>query len=255
MDWQTRRKVLYFLATLFTLVATTVYLMRDTIFPAPTCFDNKQNGFEIGVDCGGTCSLRCSSEVVPLSVLWVRSLPVSGNRYDFVGMVSNKNINNAAHEVSYTFSLYGADGSVVQEIKGTTATPINGDFPIVRQSISILKPFKSVVLTLGDGSHYSVHEKTTSPTVITSNPEYSVTDRSRVYVAVQNRKLMTIRDLPVNVILYDENNNAYAVGSTVIPTLGKEEIKKAVFVWETPLPFAPTRIRVYPIFDPFLALQ
>jgi hypothetical protein len=46
----------------------------------------------------------------------------------------------------------------------------------------------------------------------------------------------------------------YAVGQTVVPTLDKEQTKEIIVTWNPPLPFAPTRIDVYPIFDPFDAL-
>lgn len=255
MDWQSRRKILYFLSTFITVVAVTVYLLRETIFPSPTCVDGKQNGFEIGVDCGGLCALRCSSEVVPLSVTWSRFIKVSGSSYDVVAMISNKNINNAAHFVNYTFTLYGQDGQPFQDIKGTTVTPVNGDFPIIRQSITAIKVPKSVTVSIEDAPHYMVNEKSTSPTLSIGNERFEAGDKPRVYVSVQNRKRMTIRNLPIEVVLFDEDNNAYAVGSTNIPELAKEETKTVSFVWESPLPVAPTRIRAYPIFDPFLSLQ
>jgi hypothetical protein len=69
MDWQTRRKIMYALATVITIGAVAVYMLRDTLFPEPTCFDKKQNGYEVAVDCGSICSLRCSSEVAPLTIL------------------------------------------------------------------------------------------------------------------------------------------------------------------------------------------
>lgn len=255
MDWQTRRKILYLLSTVIVVIAAAVYFFRETVFPSPTCFDKKQNSYEIGIDCGGTCSLRCSSEVQPLSVLWTRYIHVRANMYDVVALVSNKNINNSARFVRYTFTLYSANGEVIQEVKGVTLTPVNSDFPIIRQSITALKTPASISLSIEDGPHFTVNEKPTSPTLSIGNEKYEVSDKSRVYAAVQNRKRMTIRDLPVAVVLFDQDNNAYAVGTTVIPELAKEEIKTISFVWETVLPQPPTRIKVYPLFDPFLALQ
>jgi hypothetical protein len=143
----------------------------------------------------------------------------------------------------------------MQDIKGFTLTPVSGDFPIIRQSITSKYIPKTVSLTITDGLHYNVNEKPTSPTLSVSNERYESLLVSRVYATVQNKKRLTIRDLPVKVVLFDEYNNAYAVGETVIPELGKEEMKEVSFTWKTRLPFAPTRIRVYPIFDPFLPTQ
>ncbi len=255
MNWETRRKFLYALATIITLAAVTVYLLRDVFFPLPTCFDKKQNGYEIGVDCGGTCSLRCSSEVAPLSVLWTRVIRTSSTTYDIVGMVSNKNINSSARNAEYIFTVYNDKGQPVQDFPGVTLTPVSSDFPIVVQSIKSAQILSNATLTLKDGSHYTVHEKPVSPTLSIGNEKYEEGSIPRVYVTVQNKKRITVTNLPIKVILFDQDNNAYAVGQTIVPELNKEESKVVSFTWDAPLPYPPTRIRAYTMFDPFLPVQ
>ena len=110
MNWQIKRRIMYGVAVLFIIIASTLYIYRDTFFPAPTCTDRKQNGYESGMDCGGTCSLRCTEEVLPLTVLWSRALNTSKDTYDLVAMVSNKNINNASYELKYIFKAYDENG-------------------------------------------------------------------------------------------------------------------------------------------------
>jgi hypothetical protein len=255
MEWQTRRKFLYALAGIIITLAVVIYLMRDIVFPAPTCSDNRQNGYEAGVDCGGICDIRCSSEVAPLVVLWSRAIPVSKTTYDLVAMVSNKNIDNAAHSVSYIFTVYDSKGLVLQEIKGDTLAPVDGDFPIIKQSITLSDIPREVTLQIKDSLHYRVNEKPTSPTVRISNEQYEAGSIARVYATLQNTKRMTILNLPVRVVLYDQQGNVFAAGETTIPRLEKEEVKDITFIWHSPLPYAPTRIRVYPIFDPFLSIE
>lgn len=253
MDWQTRRKVLYLLSLIFIIASITVYLLRDTIFPKPTCSDGKQNGFELGVDCGGTCALRCSSEVQPLVATWVRFIKSSEGKYDLVALVSNKNINNAVPFIKYTFTLYDEQGGVLKEVKGSTVTPINGEFPIIRLAVPLIKAPSSIAISFEDGPHYSVAEKSNSPTISVGAERYEIGDPFRVYVSVRNNKRATIKDLPVNVLLYDQNNNVYAVNTTSIPQLGKEEVKEVSFVWNQPtFRDLPVRIKAYPILNPFL---
>ena len=96
MNWYTRRRLLYALATVILLTAFVLYSFHDTIFPSPNCFDKKQNGYETGVDCGGLCSLMCKEDVSELSVLWARAIKTLPNTYDLVAMISNKNIDNAS---------------------------------------------------------------------------------------------------------------------------------------------------------------
>lgn len=255
MEWQTRRKFLYALAGIIITLAVAVYILRDIVFPAPTCFDNRQNGYEAGLDCGGTCDIRCSSEVSPLVVLWSRAIPVSKTTYDLVAMVSNKNIDNAAHSISYVFTVYDSKGLVMQEVKGETLAPVDGDFPIIQQSVPLSGVPREVTLQVKDDLHYRVHEKPTSPTLRISNEHYEPGSTPRVYATLQNTKRITILKLPVRVVLYDQQGNVFAAGETTIPRLEKEEVKDITFTWKSPLPYPPTRIRVYPIFDPFLSIE
>lgn len=254
MDWQIRRKFLYGSAVIIALLALVIYFFRDTLFPAPTCFDGKQNGYEVGVDCGGICAPRCASEVQPLVVLWTRALKTSATTYDLVAMVSNKNIDNASHSIAYSFVVYDAQGRVMKEVRGNTIAPISGDFPVLEQSVILPQFPRNVTLQIQDDIHYKVNEKPTSPTLRIGNERYEAGTIPRVYATVVNTKQITIRDLPVIVVLFDQNNNAYAVGKTLIPQLNKEEAKEVSFTWDFPLASSPLRIKVYPLFDPFLSI-
>ena len=255
MDWSTRRKIIYAFAVFITISAISFYLLKDIIFPVPTCFDKKQNGYELGIDCGGICAPRCTSEVEPLVVLWTQALKVSNDTYDIVGMVSNKNIDNASRGISYTFTIYNKEGKVIQEIKGDTIAPVGGDFPIIHQSLVLQQVPHTITLKLQDGIHYKVNEKPTSPTLSITNDRYEAGAIPRVYATVKNNKRTTITNLPVIVVLFDENNNAYAVGGTIIPRLDKEQSEEVSFTWDAPLPSIPIRIKVYPLFDPFIAID
>ncbi len=255
MDWQTRRKIIYFFATLFTVASISIYVFREKIFPTPTCFDTKQNGYEVGIDCGGVCSLRCSSEVTPLEVIWARALKTSSTTYDLVAMISNKNIDNASQKFSYMFTMYDNQGLVMEEISGSTFAPIDGDFPVIRQSVMLKKSPYKVTLQIEDTPHYKVHEKPTSPTVRITRERYEAGSIPRVFATIMNTKRTTVNNLPVRIVLFDEEDNAYAVGQTIVPRLDKEETKEISFTWDNELPYAPTRIRVYPIFDPFIAIE
>lgn len=249
MSWNSRRKFIYALATLVFCTALTVYVLRDVIFPNPTCFDQKHNGFEAGVDCGGECSLRCDSEVIPLEVVWARFIPVSNGAYDLVGMVSNKNINNASHVLGYTFTLYDAQGNTIER-SGTTTSPVDGDFPIIVQSVHLTRQPVSISLSLQDTPHYRSEERPTDPTLRTGNELYEPGSIPRLSFMVMNTKRVVLRNTPIKVILFDEKDNAYAVAQTVVPELNKEEVKDITVTWDNPLPFAPTKIRIYPIFNP-----
>ncbi len=255
MNWDTKRRFMYGGAVLFIVVSLSMYLLRDTLFPMPTCFDTIKNGNESGIDCGGTCSLKCAHDVVPLSVLWSQALKTSSTTYDFVAMISNKNIDNAPRFLSYTFTALDVNGVPLGTLSGTTTSPVDGDFPIVRQNIVLMQEPKNLVAEVKDGPHFGVKELPTSPTLRISTTRYEAGSIPRVFATVMNTKRLALYNLPVRVILYDLGGNAFAVGETLIPYLDKEESKEISFTWNTPFKIPPTLIRVYPIFDPFLVGQ
>lgn len=254
MDWGLRRKLVYALAVTVALSALAVFLLRDTLFPAPTCVDQKKNGYEFGVDCGGTCALKCTQEVNPLVVVWAKVIPSGPGIYDIVAMINNSNIDNASQEIGFSFTLYDEQGTTTATFFGSTTAPLAGKFPVIIQNVPLEKAPKEVVASLSDGPHYTVKESPSSPTVRIVNRRYEQDSISRVYATARNTKQVEINNLPVRVVLFDTKDNAYAVGQTIVPRIAKEGVAEIVFTWNNVLSAPPARIEVYPIFDPFKAI-
>jgi hypothetical protein len=231
-----------------------VFFLRDILFPTPTCFDHKKNGYEVGIDCGGTCALRCTEEVNPLSIVWAKAIHTGRGLYDLVALVTNSNIDNASQELGFTFSIYGDKGELISTFSGSTTAPLDGKFPIIVPNVPLGNVPSNVTATLTDGPHYTVIEKPSSPTVRITDRRFEQGSISRVYATIVNTKQLEITDLPVRVLLYDDKDNVYADGQTIVPRLPKEGVKEIIFTWQEPLPFPPTRIGIYPIFNPFDAI-
>jgi hypothetical protein len=251
--WASQRKLVYGAGLLVALVLLFVYAFRNTLFPTATCFDGRQNAFESGIDCGGECSLRCFQDVIPLATIWARALRTSSTTYDLAALVSNKNIDNAPKQMGYVFKVYDRNGTQIKEVAGTTTVPIDGDFPIIEQSVTLQSEPGNVHLVLeSETSYYRVLEKPAAPTLRITDRRYESGAIPRVYATISNNKRVALRDIPVRVILYDVSGNAYAAGKTIIPFLDKEGKQEVVFTWDRAFGLDPTNIIVYPIFDPFL---
>jgi hypothetical protein len=249
--WELKRKIIYALVTFTVLSTIFVLTFRSTFFPDPTCFDGKKNGFEVNVDCGGTCALVCKEDVNPLTVVWAKAVKASKTSYDLVALVANTNIDNASRNIGYTFSLYDEAGSLMQTFTGSTTVPLDGKFPLIIQNVPLQKAPTNVVASLLDGPHYKVLESPTSPTIKILDRRYEAGSIPRIYATIANTKRIDIFNLPVRVLLFDSNDNVYAVGQTLIESLPKEGVQEIIITWNSPLPFSPTRIGVYPIFNPF----
>jgi hypothetical protein len=113
MGRRTVKQILYgagYLAVLF-LIVFSAYLIWFK--PAPTCFDNKQNQNETGVDCGGPC-LPCEIRTLtPLEASSMKYFP-SDSQIIFVVEIKNSNLNWAADSFSYTFEIYGENGAKIK---------------------------------------------------------------------------------------------------------------------------------------------
>lgn len=253
MNWGSKRKFIYAAGVIVTMILVGIYLFRASLFPTPSCFDTKQNGYEVGVDCGGTCSLRCSSEVIPLSVVWAQVVQTSSSTYDYGALVSNKNIDNAPKNIGYTFIAYDSQGKVIDTRSGQTLAPVDGEFPVIEQNVRLASAPASISATVTSNvPHYKVLENPTIPTIRITGTRYEQVNIPRVYSTLTNTKRLVLRNIPVRVVLYDGQGNAYAFGQTIIPELGKEESKDIVFTWDHAFAQAPSQIRIFPILDPFL---
>jgi hypothetical protein len=73
--------------------------------PAPTCFDNKQNQGELGVDCGGPCPPCEIKTLSPLESLWVKYFP-NEDQTIIVAEIRNVNQNWGADYFNYTIDIY-----------------------------------------------------------------------------------------------------------------------------------------------------
>ncbi len=103
------KQVLYgagYLAVLF-LIVFLIYLIW--LKPAPTCFDNKQNQAEIGIDCGGPCSPCEIKTLTPLESSWIKYFS-SDSQTVIATEIKNSNPNWGADSFSYTFDIYGENG-------------------------------------------------------------------------------------------------------------------------------------------------
>lgn len=245
MEWSTRRRLLYGVSTAIFTLAVTGFIVTKFLLPEPSCFDGKKNGFEIGIDCGGTCALKCSSEIIPLQVLWARTLPVGTSTYDIVGLVANKNINNAPKAVTYSFTVFNKEGQTIFIKQGTTTISVDDDVPIMIQNVPLADiPFQTV-LALSPAKHFATSEKNPIPPIRTLRTKIESGNPTRLYLTIQNTKQITFANLPVRVILYDDADNAIAAGQTVVPFLNKEEQKDLVYLWNSEFTSSVARIRVY----------
>lgn len=202
----------------------------------PSCFDNKQNQQEIGVDCGGECSARCAFEVQDVQILWTRPFPVATDFWNAVAYVENPNFDSYVEALPYRFLVYDDKNVLILEKKGSTF--ISGDpvVPVFSGGLDVGSrvPRRAVFEWLAAPYWQRMGTK---PNIEISGQRLTPSDTVQVISAtLHNREVRELRDVEVTAIVYGKNTNAIAASQTLVEfigPLGSEEI-----TWTWPQPFA-----------------
>jgi len=167
MDNRLRKQIIIALVffAFFTIIGSGIYL---AVRPEATCFDNKRNQREAGVDCGGSC-IPCDLKNNPPITVQKQPIffPVQDQKTNIFFQLMNSNDEWGAKSFSYQLTLNGQNGEnqklnfsdfiLPQEIKYVLLPQVEVDF--VPQSITITidpktiiwsKPIEGINLKLGE---------------------------------------------------------------------------------------------------------
>jgi hypothetical protein len=254
MNWGTRRQLIYIGFFLLVIAGIAFYFVYPRFNVVPSCIDNKKNGDETGIDCGGMCANYCPSEVNPLVVLWARSFPVSTNQYSSVAYIENQNTNAGIREISYKFKIYDGNNILITDRSGKTFVGPNGRTAI----------FEPGILVGNRVPKRTLFEFTTAQNFIKINPAFNdlrifakdplIQDEAtvpKVQGTLQNNSLNSVTDVPVVALIYDEFGNAVAVSNTIVDSLPANSSKNVFFSWPEPFGVSVRKIEIIPRLNPF----
>lgn len=255
MTWALKRQIFY-LVVFVALVGFFIYfIFYPSFHKAPTCFDNKKNGDEVGVDCGGSCAIACTSQTTDVAVLWARSFRVVDGRYNAVAYIENQNEHAAVYKIHYKFRFSDKDNIYIASREGDTFIPPNGKFAIFEPAINVgntipvfttfeftEKPtwiqisnekIKELQLTIGE---VTLQNEDTTPKMSTT---------------LKNNSLFEIPDIKVITILYDAFGNAVNLSSTYVETLKGGETVPVFFTWPEAFNTKIVKKEIIPMFNMF----
>lgn len=246
-----------YLSGLFGVIAIIVLIIIWPIITRkPTCFDGKRNGDERGVDCGGICQKICTADTTEPVILWYRAFPVTGNVYNLVAFVENRNKEAAVMQVNYEFKIYDTRNILIGRREGKTFIPANQQFAVfeprfdagaseVRSvSFDFTSPFvwykkPPTIQTLPiqiDNIIFDEGSKDTTPTL---------TARAR------NDSIYDLPEFDVIAILYDQNHNAINASKTHKDGLPSNEFSPLLFTWPQTLSSTPATKDLILMVNPF----
>jgi len=201
----------------------------------PNCFDERQNGAERGMDCGGGCVRICAFDVQKPTVQWARSFRVTEGKYNAVAYVQNTNQFAGSPEVPYTMSLYDAQGLITQRT-GSTILPADSVYPVFEARIDTqgrvpTQTFLEIddallwVSAAGGREQFTVQSRTL--TGADASP--------RLEAQIYNNSLSDADRVEVVATIFDARGNALTSSRTFLDDFMGRSDQTAVFTWPEPI--------------------
>ncbi len=89
-------------------------------YQTPSCFDNRKNQGEIGIDCGGPC-VSCEIKTAkPLEVIWAKAFKITNKQISVAAKIRNPNLAVGALNFNYKFDIYGPFGVKLRTFTGNS---------------------------------------------------------------------------------------------------------------------------------------
>lgn len=253
MSWS-RARQLKFIFTFLLILAVIFSGLYFVYRPQPTCSDNKQNGTELGVDCGGTCSKACVNQlVVPTPTIWWKRVFSSGapGKYDVAALVENQNAHFGTGRIAYIFRLYDKNDVLLAEKAGATFFNPQEKFVIYEPNVDTgaREPVKTFLYF--DNKAVWQRVKFVPPALSIGAKTYAGSPKPALSAKATNESLELLRGTKFVAVLSDGDGNALAASQTVLDTLAPNETKVLNFTWLTPFTAEPAVKDIFPKLNLF----
>lgn len=234
MSWAQRRKATYIFYIFFTILLILVAIVFLFFYKTPTCFDNKQNQGEQGIDCGGPCSILCRAQYVDPVIVWGPRWEkvLSGGIYNFLTYIQNPNTGIGALNVPYIMKVYDRENVLLIQKTNITNIPPNNNFVIFEDNINLGDkiPARATFEFTGNPTWQKMQSVESNITAISKNL-INIDTKPKLLVTMKNSTIEPIQNIEVVSILYNENGNAVAFSKTKIDTISGESTADIVFTW------------------------
>ncbi len=217
---------------------------------APTCFDNKTNQNEEGIDCGGVCALACTEQISarPLEIIETAIIPAGrGGQFDVLGKIRNPNSDSGASAFRYVFEIKDINGSTIAT-RSATGFILPGEEKYLLALNIEAAAASSVQLTISDVDWERFEGYRGKPAIALYQKRYNELSGGaafgEAYGLVANESPYDFRSLTVRVILRDDASKPLAVNMTEMRTVRAGEERDFRLLWPTSFPGVVTRVEM-----------
>ena len=227
-SWRARRQLIV-LGVVVLFGAVLLAYVVGVAIPDATCFDNRQNQNEEGVDCGGACT-PCLENLSEPVVLWSRFFQLGEGLYEAAALVENIHNFAAADRAFYRVKLYDANNILIAQRSGETYINPAERFLILETGLQTgeRRPARALIEFEPIRWRYADYTK---PNILVVRRDFALTPSPRLSVTVRNAGAVDHEQLQASAILLDPQGNAYAASQTVVGELRSGVERILSFSW------------------------
>lgn len=255
MSWAARRQFVIVSILLLITGGLVFWYYAPVIFVQPSCTDLKQNGDEVGVDCGGVCTNFCASQIKSPTVLWSRAFKVADSVHNAVAYIENQN-GAGSESLPYEFRLYDEKGVFVARVQGVAVVPPSGSYAVVETGIQTgTANITSTTFEFGKSTApwMRIDDEISKLRLSSSSIALDTTGVvPRLSATLTNTSpTTTLRDVSVAAILYDASNNAITASKTFVSEFAPQTSQAVFFTWPKAIATPVVRYDILPTINVF----
>ena len=235
LTWAKKRQIIIVSSLSFVFLLIFSITLYNLLKTPGTCFDNKQNQNETGVDCGGVCSRICQADSKSLVIDWVRLFKIRDGVYSVIAQVENPATESIASDVPYTFTLRDKSGETITTRSGKTFIPARKTFVVFEGTIQATTPPDTVFFKFDQEPNWQ-KSTYTEPNLVISNKQLTDVDTSpRMTATVQNTNVVDVSHITLSALIYDDGGNVVQVSQTYLDKLNAGDTANITFTWPNPI--------------------
>lgn len=238
LTWGLRRQFAVFsvfAAVILLIVFGAIYYFR----PEPTCFDNRQNQDEEGVDCGGAVArcTPCSGKIRDLTTLWTRFFIIRDGVADIAALLENSNQFLGTKKFVYAVKLYDENNVLISIRENSTFVLPGEKFLVFEPNIVTQNRVpKRVILEPRMVSWEPAESAPLRIDVVRKDLFLTDIIAPRLEVGVKNQSGDEIyKNVEVSAILLGKEDEILGASRTVLDRLDIFEEKHLTFTWPRPI--------------------
>lgn len=258
-SWRAKRQLII-VSIPALLILSLGFLFFQRFLPEPTCFDNKKNQGELGIDCGGLCGPCELKNPKSIEVFWARAVLARPQNYDVASEIRNPNEVLYSSSMEYEFTLFDDFGLVARKVGRAFILPQERTHVIEANLNTTREPSRVEFKILNMDWQF---KKLEQPNLVVERRDYKIIDadgkkQSLVEASILNKTPFNFREVVVNFAVLEKDGNLLGANKVLLENLlaGSRQVIKSI--WPQELKGRAVTIIVEPrvnFFDPTIIIK